>query len=202
MIPNERQNGLSVTVVSRLAYLIGDIKHPKSRSCAIWLVGQYACLENAKTGALDGVAEWAPDVLRQTCKSFTREVSGSSSSLTPDLICYQDPGVKLQIISLAAKLLVLNPANTTLRLLSRYALSLARYDQDYDVRDRARLVASLLIGVVPNLLGDEECDKGEHEGVILRREQVKMVLFEHKAQVKEPSALEGARSHVGTPYGA
>lgn len=84
-----------------------------------------------------------------------------------------------------------------MQLLGRYALTLARYDQDYDVRDRARLVASLLTGVAPNVLGDEEYDKGEHGGVILRREQVKMVLFEHKAQVKEPSALEGAYPLAG-----
>ena len=86
---------------------------------------------------------------------------------------------------------MLNPASTTLQLLGRYSLTLARYDQDYDVRDRARLVASLLAGVVPNILGDREGDEGDHGGVILRREQVKMVLFEHKAAVKEPSALEG-----------
>lgn len=86
---------------------------------------------------------------------------------------------------------MLNSTDTTLRLLGQYALTLARYDQDYDVRDRARLIATLLMGVVPIVLGDEECDKEEHGGVILRREQVKMVLFEHKAAVKEPSALEG-----------
>jgi len=85
----------------------------------------------------------------------------------------------------------LDPTNITLQLLGRYALTLARYDQDYDVRDRARLVASLLMGVVPNVLGDEEDSKEEHGGVILRREQVKMVLFEYKAAVKEPSPLEG-----------
>jgi hypothetical protein len=48
------------------------------------------------------------------------------------------------------------------------------------------------MGVVPNILDDEGYDKGEHGGVILRREQVKMVLFEHKAPVKEASVLEGA----------
>ena len=80
-----------------------------------------------------------------------------------------------------------------MQLLGRYVLTLARYDQDYDVRDRARLIISLLMGVVPNLLGDEG-DKGGHGGVILRREQVKMVLFEHKAVVKEPSTLEGVYS--------
>ena len=87
---------------------------------------------------------------------------------------------------------MLNPTNATLQLLGRYTLTLARYDQDYDVRDRARLVASLLTGVVPDILGDGEAGEGDHGGVILRREQVKMVLFEHKAAVKEPSALEGA----------
>lgn len=92
---------------------------------------------------------------------------------------------------------MLNPTDTTLQLLGRYAFTLARYDRDYDVRDRARLVASLLTGVVPNVLGDEGDDKGEHGGVILRREQVKMVLFEHKGAVKEPSALEGAYPPVG-----
>ena len=82
---NEQQNSLSVTVVSRLAYIIDDIKHPKSRSCAIWLVGQYACLAAAKPEALDGIAEWAPDVLRRTCKSFTREVNISCAQMTPRL---------------------------------------------------------------------------------------------------------------------
>jgi len=48
------------------------------------------------------------------------------------------------------------------------------------------------VGVVPNILGDEGDNKGEHGGVILRREQVKMVLFEHKAQTKELSAFEGS----------
>jgi hypothetical protein len=86
-----------------------------------------------------------------------------------------------------------------LQLLGRYALTLARYDQDYDVRDRARLVASLLTGVMPSILADEEHDR-EHGGVILRREQVKVVLFEHKAPVKELSALEGAHLLEATPY--
>jgi len=75
MILNEQENNLPITVVSRLAYLIDDIKHPKSRSCAVWLVGQYACLKTAKIDALDGIAEWAPDVLRRTCKTFAQEVS-------------------------------------------------------------------------------------------------------------------------------
>ena len=81
----EQENTLPVTVISRLAYLIDDIKHPKSRSCAVWLVGQYACLKTAKTEAIDGIAEWAPDVLRRTCKSFTHEVSGTRTQTMPKL---------------------------------------------------------------------------------------------------------------------
>lgn len=77
-----------------------------------------------------------------------------------------------------------------MQLLGRYAFALARYDLDYDVRDRARLVTSLLVGVVPSILGGEEHERGEQGGVILRKEQVKMVLFEHKAPVKEPLELE------------
>lgn len=86
MTSDEQENGLPVTVVSRLAYLIDDIKHPKSRSCAIWLVGQYACLKTAKIDALDGIAEWAPDVLRRTCKSFVHEVSDIHTETTPRLM--------------------------------------------------------------------------------------------------------------------
>lgn len=85
MNSNEQDNNLPVTVVSRLAYLIDDIKHPKSRSCAVWLVGQYACLKTGKVGALDGIAEWAPDVLRRTCKSFTHEVNDIRTEMMPRL---------------------------------------------------------------------------------------------------------------------
>ena len=60
----------------------------------------------------------------------------------------------------------------------------------------------LLMGVAPTVLGDEECSKEEYGGVMLRREQVRMVLFEHKAAVKEASALEGVCLLVVTHRGA
>ena len=85
MNPSEQEKKFPATVVSRLAYLIDEIKHPKSRSCAVWLVGQYACLETTKIDALDGITEWAPDVLRRTCKSFVHEVSEIYTSTTPGL---------------------------------------------------------------------------------------------------------------------
>lgn len=99
--------------------------------------------------------------------------------------------VKLQIVTLAAKLFIMSPTDRTLGLLSRYVFSLARYDMNYDVRDRARMVTSLLVGVAPNSLvnGDEQSE--ERSGVVLRREQIRLVLFEGKSGVvnDEPSHL-------------
>ncbi len=97
--------------------------------------------------------------------------------------CDRQPAlVKLQIVTLAAKLFVLSPLDRTLGLLSRYVLSLARYDSNYDVRDRARVITALLAGITttPLLNGTESEDRG---GVVLRREQVKMVLFDGKSSV-------------------
>jgi AP-3 complex subunit beta len=46
--------------------------------------------------------------------------------------------VKLQILNLAAKLCLVNPKQT--KLLAQYVLSLAKYDQNYDVRDQVPLL--------------------------------------------------------------
>ncbi len=75
---------------------------------------------------------------------------------------------------------MLSPRDSTLSLLSRYVFSLARYDTNYDVRDRAKMISSLLAGISPSLV-DESQD--ERSGVILRREQVHVVLFDGKSGV-------------------
>ena len=100
-------------------------------------------------------------------------------------------GVKLQIVTLAAKLLVLCPTDQTLMLLTRYVLTLARYDLGFDVRDRARMLSGLLTGVCPTLRGDGGDELEELGGVILRREQVRMVLFEGKQEVYDDSPKLG-----------
>lgn len=87
--------------------------------------------------------------------------------------------MKLQSLTLGAKLLVLCPADRTLILHNRYILSLARYDLNFDIRDRARMLGSLLIGAVSGLNEDDE-EREDQGGVVLRREQVKLVLFEGK----------------------
>ena len=98
--------------------------------------------------------------------------------------------MKLQTVTLAAKLLVLSPADRTIGLLTRYVLSLARYDQNFDVRDRGRMLGALLAGVSSLLRTGDDDEQEEQGGVVLRREQVRLVLFEGKLNVVE-------ETHVG-----
>jgi hypothetical protein len=128
--------------------------------------------------------------------SRKRHVLNAGSDET-QLTLSQSSIVKLQTVTLAAKLLVLNPTHRVLSLLSRYVFSLARYDMDYDVRDRARTLGSLLSGIVPALrssVGEEDATE-EQGGVVMRREQVKVVLFEGKAEFSESEAVAGALLH-------
>ncbi|KAF8510763.1 adaptin N terminal region-domain-containing protein [Gautieria morchelliformis] len=169
-------------IISRLAYKFDEVRHPSARACILWLVGQYAGRTEASVNSatsIEGVTDWAPDTLRKVAKNFSQEASVA----------------KLQAVTLAAKLLVLNPTHHVLRLLSRYVFSLARYDLDYDVRDRARTISCLLTGVAPALPPGavEEGDFADEQGsVVLRREQVKNVLFVGKAEMpdSEPVTVE------------
>ncbi|KAF7330482.1 AP complex subunit beta [Mycena venus] len=154
-------------IIAQLARRIDDIKHAQARACVLWLVGQYSASNEPSSGP-EGVVEWAPDVLRKSAKGFAAE----------------SPLVKLQIITLAAKLLVLSPSDRTLSLISGYVLSLAKYDLNYDVRDRARMMTSLLSGLgLSEVVGAKDPDQESRGGVILRREQVRLVLFDGKIGV-------------------
>lgn len=62
-----------LAIVSRLARKIGGIRHAQARACVLWLVGQYAASDERGQGP-EGVAEWAPDVLRIAAKTFHQEV--------------------------------------------------------------------------------------------------------------------------------
>lgn len=74
--------------------------------------------------------------------------------------------------------------------MTKYLFGLARYDADYDVRDRGRFLYALLRGVradkntaANGAIASGEADDHEEEdeedlgGVVLRREQVKVVLL-------------------------
>lgn len=86
-------------------------------------------------------------------------------------------------MTLAAKLLVLSPADQTIKFLSQYVFSLARYDLNYDVRDRGRMLSTLVSGLLPSIVNGVEQEP--RTGVVLRREQVKMVLFDGKSAVED-----------------
>lgn len=69
------QSESPMTIISHLARRIDDIKHSQARACVLWLVGQYAASESRTSDLVpEGVAEWAPDVLRKSAKSFGQEV--------------------------------------------------------------------------------------------------------------------------------
>ena len=108
----------------------------------------------------------------------------------------QTATVKLQAVTLAAKLLVLSPAHIALTQLAKYVFALARYDRNYDVRDRGRMLQQLLAGVVPDIGAADAMDVG---GVVLRRAQVRVVLFEGKENAA-PLGAQGdtARERLGT----
>uniref|UniRef100_A0A2I3S1N8 AP-3 complex subunit beta n=1 Tax=Pan troglodytes TaxID=9598 RepID=A0A2I3S1N8_PANTR len=104
-------------IIKHLAKLTDNIQVPMARASILWLIGEYC----------EHVPRIAPDVLRKMAKSFTAE----------------EDIVKLQVINLAAKLYLTNSKQT--KLLTQYVLSLAKYDQNYDIRDRARFTRQLIV---------------------------------------------------------
>ncbi|XP_026058168.1 AP-3 complex subunit beta-2-like isoform X6 [Carassius auratus] len=104
-------------IIKHMAKLIDNIQVPMARASILWLIGEYC----------EHVPKIAPDVLRNMAKTFTNE----------------EDIVKLQIINLAAKLYLTNSKQT--KLLTQYVLNLAKYDQNYDIRDRARFIRQLIV---------------------------------------------------------
>lgn len=51
--------------------------------------------------------------------------------------------MKLQILNLSAKLCITNSKQT--KLLCQYVFNLAKYDQNYDIRDRSRFLRQLIL---------------------------------------------------------
>lgn len=66
-------------IIARLARRLEEVQHPSARACILWLVGQYAASTEVTAylpaDAIEGIADWAPDVLRKAAKHFSREAS-------------------------------------------------------------------------------------------------------------------------------
>ncbi|XP_056646948.1 AP-3 complex subunit beta-1 [Diorhabda sublineata] len=97
-------------IITHMARLLDSITVAQARAAILWLLGEHS----------QKVPQVAPDVLRKMAKSF------------PD----EDDIVKLQVMNLAMKLYITNPEQTS--LLCQYICNLAKYDQNYDIRDKAR----------------------------------------------------------------
>nr|XP_027777057.1 AP-3 complex subunit beta-2 isoform X3 [Marmota flaviventris] len=143
-------------IIKHLAKLTDNIQVPMARASILWLIGEYC----------EHVPRMAPDVLRKMAKSFTAE----------------EDIVKLQVINLAAKLYLTNSKQT--KLLTQYVLSLAKYDQNYDIRDRARFTRQL---IVPS-----------EQGGALSRHAKKLFLAPKPAPVLESSFKDRDHFQLGS----
>ncbi|XP_021536256.1 AP-3 complex subunit beta-2 isoform X3 [Neomonachus schauinslandi] len=143
-------------IIKHLAKLTDNIQVPMARASILWLIGEYC----------EHVPKIAPDVLRKMAKSFTAE----------------EDIVKLQVINLAAKLYLTNSRQT--KLLTQYVLSLAKYDQNYDIRDRARFTRQL---IVPS-----------EQGGALSRHAKKLFLAPKPAPVLESSFKDRDHFQLGS----
>jgi AP-3 complex subunit beta len=103
--------------IIQMAKLADRVKVPMARASILWLIGEYS----------ERMPKLAPDVLRKMAKSFPNE----------------ENIVKMQVLNLAAKLSLTNPKQT--KLLCQYVLNMAKYDLNYDIRDRARFLRTLLV---------------------------------------------------------
>ncbi|XP_035221751.1 AP-3 complex subunit beta-1-like isoform X1 [Stegodyphus dumicola] len=104
-------------IIIHMSRLMDTITVPMARASILWLIGEYA----------DKVTKIAPDVLRKVAKTFSNE----------------EDIVKLQALNLAAKLYLTNSKQT--KLLVQYVFNLAKYDINYDIRDRARFLRQLIM---------------------------------------------------------
>ncbi len=105
-----------------MSKLLDFITVPAARASILWLIGEYN----------EHIPKIAPDVLRKMTKSFADE----------------ENSVKLQVLNLAVKLFLNNPQQT--ELLCQHIFNLARYDVNYDIRDRARFLKPFVLTKNPN----------------------------------------------------
>ena len=104
-------------VVTALALLLPQVSMPHARASLVWCVGAYLSLQ--------------PQLGAETCRQLLNKFADEPAT------------VKLQILTLAAKCAATNLERGPLML--RYALDLAKYDLDCDVRARARLLAAIAL---------------------------------------------------------
>ena len=105
-----------VDIIVAMSKLVDTVEVPSARAAIVWVVGEYT----------ERIPRHSPDVLRKLAKTF----------------CNEEVIVKQQIVNLAVKLYLTNPEQTS--LVAQYVFNLAKFDQNYDLRDRARFIRAIL----------------------------------------------------------
>lgn len=129
---NETNSALIVTmIIKQVVRLIDKIETPHARATILWILAEF-CDKNEKA------LLYSPDILRIIAKSF----------------CNESNLVKLQAMNLSSKLyfitivkecsLFSENEKTRIKSLVNYVFNLAKYDLNYDVRDRGRFLRQLL----------------------------------------------------------
>lgn len=182
---------VSDEVSHKKSKLVGKsaVHAPEARSIIYWLMGQHCRLQFGVK--LEGKGD------EETTRTMAEIVGLDTARLAALNFSKENAVAKLQIITLSAKLVTIIPSTSTgvecmsdLSRLHAYIMQLARFDEDYDVRDRARFCKALtdrLEGQKADVPVDDAGKagraNGDHEhlgGVVLRRVQVEHILFEGK----------------------
>ena len=112
----QTQESEHTEIIIQMSKLVDTVEVPSARAAIVWVVGEYT----------DRIPKHSPDVLRKLAKTF----------------CNEEVMVKQQIVNLAVKLYLTNPEQTS--LLAQYVFNLAKFDQNYDLRDRTRFIRAIL----------------------------------------------------------
>ena len=165
--------------IIRLAKKLEKIASPSARAAIVWILGEFQSKPR--------VMSMAPDALRVLAKNF-KEEHGE---------------VKAQIVNLAAKTSLWQPDSKPVALLLKYILELSRYDVDFDLRDRSRLLRHLLLGgnEIPGLIEGTAEDAGAVIGVRQAAGSADAETMAAELAVPEPVAGDGETSGSGESSG-
>ncbi|XP_072997722.1 AP3-complex subunit beta-A isoform X1 [Typha latifolia] len=110
-------------VIVQLAHKLEIIKEPAARAMIIWIFGEYNSVGKI-------IPRIVPNVLKYLAWSFVSE----------------ELEAKLQILNAAAKVVLCTHGDdlSTFKKILGYIVELAKADYNYDVRDRARVVAKII----------------------------------------------------------
>ncbi|KAF0933642.1 hypothetical protein E2562_018875 [Oryza meyeriana var. granulata] len=130
-------------VIVRLVRSLDKIKEPAARSLIIWIFGEYSSIGNL-------IPKITPAVLKYLAWSFAAEVLET----------------KLQILNAAAKVIIHSTEEhlEEFKKIMSHVIKLATCDLNYDVRDRARFISTLLPYCTTYLNGnDSSCHQSHTE---------------------------------------